>query len=74
MAKKSLIAKTERKKLAAAKQKAEGKPIKYPTRVYNRCKKCGRNRGYLRKFELCRICFRELASTGKLMGIKKSSW
>ncbi len=74
MAKISLIVKTEKRKAKAAKQIATGKKIKHPTRVYNRCKKCGRNKGYMRKFELCRICFRELASNGKIMGIKKSSW
>ncbi|NLA59324.1 MAG: type Z 30S ribosomal protein S14, partial [Firmicutes bacterium] len=43
-------------------------------RRYNRCRICGRPRGYMRKFELCRICFRELASTGQLPGIRKASW
>lgn len=40
----------------------------------NRCQICGRPRGYLRFFKLCRICFRTLASTGKLPGVKKASW
>ncbi|MFA6024164.1 MAG: type Z 30S ribosomal protein S14 [Candidatus Gracilibacteria bacterium] len=43
-------------------------------RTYNRCGKCGRSHGYMRRFDLCRICFRELARKGALMGIKKSSW
>jgi len=47
---------------------------KYPTRVRNRCKICGRPRGYIRRFGLCRICFRELALQGKLPGVVKSSW
>jgi small subunit ribosomal protein S14 len=47
---------------------------KYPTRVRNRCKVCGRPRGYLRRFGLCRICFRELALEGKIPGVVKSSW
>lgn len=47
---------------------------KYPTRVRNRCKLCGRPRGYMRRFGLCRICFRELALEGKLPGVVKSSW
>jgi small subunit ribosomal protein S14 len=47
---------------------------KYPVRVRNRCKICGRPRGYLRRFGLCRICFRELALQGKLPGVVKSSW
>jgi small subunit ribosomal protein S14 len=47
---------------------------KYPIRVRNRCKVCGRPRGYLRRFGLCRICFRELALQGKIPGVVKSSW
>jgi small subunit ribosomal protein S14 len=47
---------------------------KYPTRVRNRCKICGRPRGYIRRFGLCRICFRELALQGKIPGVVKSSW
>lgn len=47
---------------------------KYPQRVRNRCKICGRPRGYMRRFGLCRICFRELALEGKIPGVVKSSW
>ncbi|MFH1145758.1 MAG: type Z 30S ribosomal protein S14 [bacterium] len=47
---------------------------KHSTRKINRCWRCGRIRGYMRDFELCRICFRELASNGRLPGVKKSSW
>lgn len=47
---------------------------KYPTRVRNRCKICGRPRGYIRRFGLCRICFREIALQGKIPGVTKSSW
>ncbi len=47
---------------------------KYKTRVRNRCKQCGRPRGYMRRFGLCRICFRELALDGKIPGVRKSSW
>ena len=53
--------------------KAERKP-KFSTRQVNRCKVCGRPRGYIRKFQLCRICFREYASRGQVPGITKSSW
>jgi len=53
---------------------ANGKKPKFPTRVYNRCKICGRGGGYMRKFQMCRICFREKVSEGKIMGAKKSSW
>jgi small subunit ribosomal protein S14 len=47
---------------------------KYAVRVRSRCKLCGRPRGYLRRFNLCRICFRELALAGKIPGVVKSSW
>ncbi len=47
---------------------------KYAGRVRNRCKLCGRPRGYMRRFGLCRICFRELALDGKIPGVAKSSW
>jgi small subunit ribosomal protein S14 len=47
---------------------------KYKVRVRNRCKRCGRPRGYIRKFELCRVCFRELALKGDIPGVSKSSW
>ncbi|GAB6098503.1 type Z 30S ribosomal protein S14 [Halanaerocella petrolearia] len=61
MAKKSKIEKSKRKP-------------KYSTRKENRCQRCGRPHGVLRRFELCRICFRELAHEGKLPGVKKASW
>ena len=47
---------------------------KYQVRVRNRCALCGRPRGYMRRFDLCRICFRELAMAGKIPGVVKSSW
>ncbi len=53
--------------------KSKKKP-KYKSRVVRRCFRCGRKRGYMRKFGLCRICFRELANKGEIPGIKKSSW
>lgn len=53
--------------------KAQKKP-KFSTRHYNRCSNCGRSRGYLRKFGLCRICFREMALQGIIPGITKASW
>lgn len=53
--------------------KSKKKP-KYKTRKVNRCFRCGRKKGYIRDFDLCRICFRELANKGLLPGIKKSSW
>jgi small subunit ribosomal protein S14 len=60
MAKKSIIAR-------------EGKR-KFEVRVRNRCKQCGRPRSYIRRFGLCRICFRELALDGQIPGVVKSSW
>ena len=60
MAKKSMIVREQRRK--------------YDVRVRNRCKMCGRPRGYIRRFELCRICFRHEALRGKLPGVVKSSW
>ena len=74
MARTALVVKTRRKKEAAAKQKKEGKKVVFPTKVYNRCRLCGRKFGYMRKFDMCRVCFRELASNGKIPGLKKSSW
>jgi len=74
MARKALIIKDRRKRDRVAKAKKKGNKAKFPTRTTNRCKLCGRNRGFMRRFELCRICFRELASEGKIMGVKKSSW
>lgn len=61
MAKKSMIAKSKRKP-------------KFKVRQHNRCKVCGRPRGYLRDFDLCRICFRELTLQGQIPGVKKASW
>tara|TARA_Y100000031_G_C8199303_1_gene375393 strand:+ start:344 stop:529 length:186 start_codon:yes stop_codon:yes gene_type:complete len=61
MAKKSLIAKARRKQ-------------KFTVREYNRCLLCGRPRAFLRKFSMCRICFRTLASRGEIPGIIKASW
>lgn len=61
MAKKSMIIKAVR-------------TPKYSTRQYNRCQLCGRPRGYLRKFKMCRLCFRKYASEGLLPGVTKSSW
>jgi len=53
--------------------KAKRKP-KYSSRIIRRCFKCGRRRGFMRNFGLCRICFRELANKGEIPGVKKSSW
>ena len=60
MAKKSIIVRETRRR--------------YPVRVRNRCKICGRPRGFMRRFQLCRICFRREALEGRLPGVIKSSW
>lgn len=53
--------------------KASREP-KFAVRNYRRCRRCGRSRAYIRKFQLCRICFRELAAEGKIPGVVKASW
>jgi len=49
-------------------------PAKFSSRAYHRCQACGRRRGYIRRFQICRLCFRELASQGKVPGVVKASW
>jgi small subunit ribosomal protein S14 len=61
MARKALIEKSKR-------------PPKFKVRERNRCKLCGRPRGYIRKFGICRVCFRTLAGKGEIPGVKKASW
>ena len=61
MARKALIEKTKREP-------------KYSTRQNNRCQRCGRGRAFMRKFGICRICFREKALRGEIPGVRKSSW
>jgi len=61
MAKKSIIVKAQ-------------KEPKFSTRQVNRCRICGRPHGYMRKFDMCRVCFRKLASEGQIPGVTKSSW
>ena len=61
MAKKSMIVKQQ-------------KPQKFKKREYNRFKLCGRQHAYIRKYGICRICFRELAHKGEIPGVKKASW
>lgn len=53
--------------------KAQKKP-KFSTRIVRRCGLCGRPHGYLRRYGICRICFRERASRGEIPGVRKSSW
>jgi len=61
MARKALVIKAQR-------------PPKFKTRQYNRCPLCGRSRAFLRKFGICRICFRTLALKGEIPGVIKASW
>lgn len=53
--------------------KSQRKP-KFSTRRVRRCRCCGRTRGYLRKFQMCRLCFRGRALNGEIPGVKKASW
>jgi small subunit ribosomal protein S14 len=62
---------TEAKEYKARKLKEKSK---HKTEVYNRCEVCGRSRAYMRHYGLCRICFRKMASEGKIPGVKKSIW
>jgi len=57
-----------------AKVAKEAKTLKYKIRHRNRCKLCGRPRAFMRKFDMCRLCFRDLALKGELPGVIKSSW
>lgn len=89
MAKKSVIAREKKRRETVekyaekrARLKAEGKWEELqklprdasPVRLHNRCALTGRPRGYIRKFGVCRNVFRELASEGKIPGVRKSSW
>ncbi len=57
-----------------AKEVREHKKLKYKTRYRNRCSLCGRPRGFMRAFGICRLCFRKYASEGVIPGVKKASW
>lgn len=61
MARKSMIVKAQREP-------------KFKVRAKNRCRRCGRSRSFIRKFEMCRICMRQLAHRGELPGVVKASW
>ena len=65
------VALTERIRVARA---AGKKLVKHGIRMRNRCFRCGRPRGYMRKFHLCRICFRSLSLSGEVPGVIKASW
>lgn len=78
MAKKALIEKQKKSQEALAHdqwRESNGMSKKYfSTRAYTRCKRCGRPRAVLRKFGLCRLCFREMAHAGEIPGVTKASW
>lgn len=74
MARKSIVSKSQKFMYRLLLAKKEGRKIDYPTRAYNRCSLCGRPRGYMRDFGICRCCFRELAEKGMIPGVRKSSW
>ena len=75
MARKALIVKSLKFKEKQRKAHLEGKEAPgLKVKCYNRCGLCGRPRGYIRDFGMCRICFREHASRGEIVGVKKSSW
>jgi len=57
-----------------AKMEKQKRSPKFPVRHRNRCRVCGRPRGFYRKFQLCRLCVRKLAHEGKLPGVMKASW
>lgn len=69
------MAKTSKihQQLRLSRRRAAGK-LQFKSRYYNRCGRCGRSRAYYRKFDLCRICLRQLALEGKIPGMTKSSW
>ena len=89
MAKKSVIARQMKREILVKRNREKRKALKAAgdlvaldkmssntsaVRLKNRCKICGRSRGYIRMFGLCRIHFREMASQGKIPGITKASW
>jgi small subunit ribosomal protein S14 len=74
MATTAKIAKDDKQAATNAKGRAENKKPKFACRLRNRCWRCGRPRGFLRKFRLCRLCFRQLALNGEIPGVTKSSW
>lgn len=70
MANTGAIAKNKRQRMLLAKGSKRAKSVRYR----NRCEICGRSRGYIGRFKMCRICFRQRAAVGELPGVKKLSW
>ena len=74
MARKAIVHKSRKFMDRYLLAKKEGRKMKFATRAYNRCALCGRPRGYMRDFGICRCCFRELAEKAQIPGVRKSSW
>ena len=74
MATTAKIAKDNRYAAQAAEARKNKTKMKFACRQRNRCFRCGRPRGFLSKFRLCRICFRNLALAGEIPGVIKASW
>ncbi|OGC82942.1 MAG: 30S ribosomal protein S14 [Candidatus Abawacabacteria bacterium RIFCSPHIGHO2_01_FULL_46_8] len=74
MARTALVVKDRRRIRKGLEAIKAGRKPKLGTRMHNRCLLCGRPKGYMRDFGICRICFREHARKGEIVGITKSSW
>ncbi len=74
MARKAIVVKQQKLMERYLLAKKEGRAIPNSTRAYNRCALCGRPRGFLRDFGICRCCFREYAEKAQIPGLRKSSW
>lgn len=74
MARKAIEVKCEKIRQVAQKLHEAGKDVPFATKLYHRCSVCWRVRGYMWKFDMCRICVREKANAWELTGVRKSSW
>ncbi len=74
MVRKAIVHKSTKFMERVIRARKEGRKVAKSTRAYNRCALCGRARGYMRDFGICRCCFRELAEQGMIPGVRKSSW
>ena len=74
MARTAIVHKCQEAQIKAERARELGKKPEFSTRLYHRCSHCGRSQGYIGRFNLCRICIRERANAGELMGVRKSSW
>jgi small subunit ribosomal protein S14 len=74
MARTALEVKTARAWKHAEACRANGTKVPFPTKLYHRCPFCGRSHGYINKFNMCRICLREKARCGEIIGLRKASW